>query len=79
MAGHWRELEEEFIDERISAWELCHGPVTKESRECLKALLLGCLSIDLPSLRKVMTEAPPAGHEDCRSRCFCERKNRDDR
>jgi hypothetical protein len=66
---------EEFVEERIAAWEAKHGMVTPDGRECLHALLYGCLNASPEVATEQLAKPPMKGHEECHRRCFCERKN----
>lgn len=67
-----------FVEERVSAWELKHGLVTDEGRECLKALVWASLNASPRVIARLAETGPPPGHEGCKSSCFCERKNQDE-
>jgi len=69
------DLKEEFVERRIAAWEAKHGLVTDEGRECLKALLRGCLNVTPDEAETMLAKPCPPGHENCHRLCFCERKN----
>ena len=70
MTDHTRE----FVEERIAAWEAKHGLVSEDGRECLHALLSGCLRVTPELVARMLDKQTPDGHENCHRLCFCERK-----
>lgn len=71
------ETVEEFIRERLAVFEEKHGILSDEAKDCLAALLVGCVKIDPIDMGLLLEMSEDInGDGESRPLCYCERKKR---